>query len=168
MVLGKNIQKFLEVTKEILTTIKDIWNNPAFGPNFVYSLNKGTYVSNAVVPLIHATLKNLPCKMSSIISTYERQSNASKDRRGEDKTGRRPDIMFEELDNKSNYGGKQTMDCTGLAEIPVNPVNGYNLTNFVKGLLTLRNIIIVNMALLFHAPISIPHRQEQSSTVLTP
>ncbi|CAG8838714.1 42363_t:CDS:2, partial [Gigaspora margarita] len=67
-----------EVTKEILITIKDIWNNPAFGPNFVHSLNEGTYV-------------------------YERQSIASKDRRGEDKMGRRPDIMFEVLHEGKVY-----------------------------------------------------------------
>ncbi|CAG8779487.1 13432_t:CDS:2, partial [Acaulospora colombiana] len=77
-----------EVTKEILSTIKDILDNPAFGPDFVDSLNEGTYVSNVVVPFIRAALKNLPFGgESSFIST--------KDRRGIGKTGRRPDIMFE-------------------------------------------------------------------------
>lgn len=161
-----------------------------------------------VVPLIRSTLKNLSCKMSSIISTYERQSIASKDRRGEDKMGRRPDIMFEvlhegkvyelmygecsrifcipkkELDDrtklwretndglywtrkgckpeKEQFGivgiqiaghklhlnaltrGTDNIHCCyhlHTAEIPINPMNDYNLTNFVKGLLTLWVVI---------------------------
>lgn len=58
-----------EVIKQILYTVKDIWNNPAFGPDFANSLNKGTYVTNVVVPLVCATLKNLPYRKSSFIST---------------------------------------------------------------------------------------------------
>jgi len=65
----ESVEILKEVTKEILNTVKDIWNNPAFGPNFVDSLNEGTYVSNVVVPLIRATLKNLPFGKSSFIST---------------------------------------------------------------------------------------------------
>ncbi|CAG8660760.1 12646_t:CDS:2, partial [Acaulospora colombiana] len=80
----ESVEILKEVTKEILSTIKDIWDNPAFGPDFVDSLNEGTYVSNVVVPLIRAALKNLPFGgESSFISTYERQSIASKDRRKE-------------------------------------------------------------------------------------
>ncbi|CAG8656147.1 3309_t:CDS:2, partial [Paraglomus brasilianum] len=231
----ERIEILKEVTKEILNTVKDIWNNPAFGPNFVDSLNEGTYVSNVVVPLIRATLKNLPFGKSSFISTYECQSIASKDRRGVGKTGRRPDIMFEvhregkvyellygecsrifctpqkELDDKVKLwrevndglywvrkGCKPEKEQFGIvgiqiagrklhlsvitrgvdeihcrynlhsAEIPVNPMGDYDLTNFIKTLLTLRNIIIINMSLLFHAPTSISHRQEDSSTVSSP
>ena len=48
------------VVSEILGTIKDIWNNPAFSSNYVNSLNEDTYVLNVIVPLIRASLKNLP------------------------------------------------------------------------------------------------------------
>ncbi|CAG8734634.1 16857_t:CDS:2 [Acaulospora morrowiae] len=231
----ESVEVLKEVTKEILSTVKDIWNNPAFGPNFVDSLNEGTYISNVVVPLIRATLKNLPFGKSSFISTYERQSIASKDRRGVGKTGRRPDIMFEvhregkvyellygecsrifctpqkELDDKIKLwrevndglywvrkGCKPEKEQFGIigiqvagrklhlsvitrgvdeihrfynlhsAEIPVNPMGDYDLINFIKTLLTLRNMIIVNMSLLFHASTSISHRQEDSSTVSSP
>ena len=44
--------------------------------------------------LIRAILKNLPFKLSAFISTSERQSIASADRKGEGKMGRRPDIMY--------------------------------------------------------------------------
>ncbi|CAH1768425.1 6714_t:CDS:2, partial [Entrophospora sp. SA101] len=48
------------VAERILDTLNDSWNNPAFGPEFVDSLNEGTYVTNVVVPAIRATLKDLP------------------------------------------------------------------------------------------------------------
>ncbi|CAI2187067.1 14976_t:CDS:2, partial [Funneliformis geosporum] len=32
-----------DIILEILSTIKNFWNNPAFGPNYATSLNKGTY-----------------------------------------------------------------------------------------------------------------------------
>ena len=40
----------------------DSWNNPAFGMNFVDSLNEGTYVTNVIVPVFQAILKNLLLK----------------------------------------------------------------------------------------------------------
>ncbi|UZO10979.1 uncharacterized protein OCT59_002556 [Rhizophagus irregularis] len=54
----------------------------------------GTYVTNVIVPAIRATLKGLPLGRSSYVSSAERQSSASADRKGEGRTGRRPDIMF--------------------------------------------------------------------------
>lgn len=61
----------------------DSWNNPAFGTNFVESLNEGTYVTNVIVPAIRATLKNLPLGKTTFISSSERQSSASADRKGD-------------------------------------------------------------------------------------
>jgi len=58
-----------DIISEILSTIKNIWNNPIFGPNYANSLNKDTYVSNVIVPLIRATLKNLFYRNSSFIIT---------------------------------------------------------------------------------------------------
>ncbi|RHZ52557.1 hypothetical protein Glove_460g18 [Diversispora epigaea] len=55
------------------------------------TLNEGTYQSTVIVLTIRAVLKNLPLGPLSFISTSERQSIASADRRG---TGRHPDIMF--------------------------------------------------------------------------
>ncbi|RHZ54347.1 hypothetical protein Glove_428g94 [Diversispora epigaea] len=82
------------VTERILGTQEDAWNNPAFGLEFAESQNKGTYVTNVIVSMIHASLKNLPCGGSSFISTSERQSTASTDRKGMGHMGRWPDIIF--------------------------------------------------------------------------
>ncbi|CAG8809996.1 24093_t:CDS:2, partial [Cetraspora pellucida] len=53
-----------------------------------------TYVTNVVVPAIRASLKDLPFGKSTFVSIAEHQSSASADRRGEGRSGRRPDIMF--------------------------------------------------------------------------
>jgi len=53
------------------------------------SLNEGTYVSVVIMPAIRAALKDTPF----IISSGERQSCASADRKGGN--GRKPDIMVE-------------------------------------------------------------------------
>ncbi|CAG8662212.1 6220_t:CDS:2, partial [Acaulospora morrowiae] len=85
-----------EVLVEVATGILDIiggaWKNPAFGEKFAKSQSEGTYVTDIIVPLVKASLKKLSIKSSAFVSTAERQSIASKDRRG--KTGKRPDIMF--------------------------------------------------------------------------
>ncbi|CAH1765876.1 15529_t:CDS:2, partial [Entrophospora sp. SA101] len=76
---------------------------------FAESLNEGTYVTNIIVPAIRALLKNLPYGMSTFISTSERQSIASADRKrgsndeGKTKLGRRPDIMFVMKDRGKKY-----------------------------------------------------------------
>ncbi|CAG8446556.1 10837_t:CDS:10 [Acaulospora colombiana] len=80
------------ITVRILETLGDIWKNPAFSPKFAKTQSEGTYVTDIIVPIIRATLKDLPIGKSAYISTAERQSVASKDRRGE--RGKRPDIMF--------------------------------------------------------------------------
>src|SRR3954466_334840 len=58
-----------EVTIGILNTLNDSWENPAFGSEFVSSLNEGTYVTNVIVLVIRVKLKNLPFGKSSFIST---------------------------------------------------------------------------------------------------
>ncbi|CAJ0824793.1 6080_t:CDS:2, partial [Entrophospora sp. SA101] len=84
----------VEVTKGILGVLSDTWKNPAFSPEFIESQNEGTYVTNIIVPTIRAVLKDLPFGKSSYVSTSEKQSIASADRRGEGHSGRRLDIMF--------------------------------------------------------------------------
>ncbi|RIB17153.1 hypothetical protein C2G38_2188140 [Gigaspora rosea] len=76
------------------STLEDSWTNPAFGPEYAESQNEGTYVTNAIAPAIRASLKDLPYGSSSFVSTAERQSSASADRKGEGRRGRKLDTMF--------------------------------------------------------------------------
>ena len=56
-----------------------------------------------------------------------------------------------------------------LAEIPVQLSNVSVVTKFVEIFLLLRNILITNLSLLYHASIFISERQkEDSTTVSTP
>uniref|UniRef100_U9T644 Uncharacterized protein n=1 Tax=Rhizophagus irregularis (strain DAOM 181602 / DAOM 197198 / MUCL 43194) TaxID=747089 RepID=U9T644_RHIID len=185
-------------------------NNPAFSSEFAKSQNEGTYVTNVIVPAIRATLKGLPLGRSSYVSSAERQSSASADRKGEGRTGRRPDIMFvmkhdgkkyeliyvessrlscipqKEKDDEiklwreTNDGMYWVHKSSGLdkdvgnvhryyhlyeAEIPVQQSDPSTVTNFVKTLLILRNILIVNMSLLLNAPSVRSKRNKDSSNV---
>ncbi|RHZ76203.1 hypothetical protein Glove_202g106 [Diversispora epigaea] len=72
-----------EVTNRILDTLQDAWNNPAFSPEFAGFQSEGTYVNNIVLPTIRTTLKDLPLEKSTFVSSSEKQSSASADRRGE-------------------------------------------------------------------------------------
>ncbi|CAG8632032.1 2634_t:CDS:2, partial [Paraglomus occultum] len=69
----------------------DVWKNPAFGSKLAKEQSEGTYMTDVIVPMIRASLKGLPIGKSGYISTAERQSKTSKDRRG---IGKRPDLMF--------------------------------------------------------------------------
>jgi len=60
--------KLAEVTIKILKTLENIWSNPAFHPEFVMSLNEGSYVTNIIVPLINAALYNNPFGESAFIT----------------------------------------------------------------------------------------------------
>ncbi|RIB15746.1 hypothetical protein C2G38_2092579 [Gigaspora rosea] len=82
------------VVKEILSVLKNIWNNPAFGPEVARTLNEGMYQSTVIVPLIQVALKTLPVGDSFFISTSEKQSIVSANRKGEKGRRRRPDIML--------------------------------------------------------------------------
>ncbi|RHZ69711.1 hypothetical protein Glove_280g68 [Diversispora epigaea] len=86
--------KLEEVTLKILETLRSVWRNPAFRSEFISTMNEGTYVNNIIVPLINACLFNNHFGESAFITTFERQSVASADRRGDGRVGRRPDIMF--------------------------------------------------------------------------
>ncbi|CAG8528304.1 2986_t:CDS:2, partial [Dentiscutata heterogama] len=202
-------EKLTEIASGILHALNDAWNNPAFSPEFAKLQSEGTYVTNVVVPAIRASLKDLPFGKSTFVSTAEHQSSASADRRGEGRSGRRPDIMFVKdtddeikLWREANDGMywahksiKPDKDEFGIvaiqvagsiirlnflirdvanvhryyhlyeAKIPVQQSDSFIVENFVKILLTLRNIIIINMSLLFHAPPSRSKRNKSSSTV---
>lgn len=85
-----------------MSSLNDLWNNPAFSSKFAKSQNEGTYVTNVIVPAIRATLEGLSLGRSSYVSTAERQSSASANRKGEGCVGRRPDIMFVMKHNEKN------------------------------------------------------------------
>ena len=61
--------KLNEVTLKILDTLKSVWCNLAFGPEFVETMNEGTYVNNVVVSAIHATLFDNPFREHAFITT---------------------------------------------------------------------------------------------------
>ncbi|CAG8810861.1 29350_t:CDS:2, partial [Gigaspora margarita] len=83
----------VEITEEILNT--------SFCPKFENAQSEETYVTDVVVPLLRATLKELPVRKIALLSTAERQSVASADRKGDGKQGKRPDVMFiEECEEK--------------------------------------------------------------------
>ena len=174
--------------------------------------------------------------MSSFISTSERQSIASADRKGKGQMGRRPDIMFVlkylevffellyvkcsrlyctqqkkkddeiKLWRETNDGmyyvrkvlkpDKDQFGVVGVqvagnmlhlnvlirdranvhryyhlqsAKIPVQLSDANVVAKFIETLLLLRNILITNVSLLYHASISTSQRQmEDSTTVSTP
>ncbi|CAG8687208.1 11063_t:CDS:2, partial [Acaulospora morrowiae] len=88
------------IAERILNTLNDIWNNQAFGSEFANSLNEGTYVSNVILPVIRATLQDLPFGKSTFISNFEKQSDASADQK---RSGQRPDVMFVMKHRERNY-----------------------------------------------------------------
>lgn len=181
-------------------------------------------------------MKNLPLRKSTFISSSERQSIASADRKGDGQFGRRPDVMFVMKNNKKNYellftecsrlsctkqkerddqvklwrevndgmywtdkscrpdkdefgiigvqvAGKRLIlsvlikDMSNInryyhlheSEIPVQLSSPFVVEKFVESLLILRNVLIVNMSILYHAPLKRSNRNvEESSTVSTP
>ena len=65
----ENDDKLKEIAMKILDTVRNIWCNPAFGDEFIESLNEGTYVNNVVVSAIHASLSNNPFGERAFITT---------------------------------------------------------------------------------------------------
>ncbi|CAG8855467.1 33043_t:CDS:2, partial [Gigaspora margarita] len=88
------------VVKNILGSLNSIWMNPAFDAEFASDQSEGTYVTDVIVPLIRATLNKLPIKKYAFLSSAERQSLASADKRGR---GKQPDIMFLEMCREKIY-----------------------------------------------------------------
>ncbi|CAG8660323.1 24559_t:CDS:2, partial [Gigaspora margarita] len=207
-------KQLAKVTDRILDTLRDTWNNPAFSPEFAGFLSEGTYVNNIILPAIRAVLKGLPLEKSTFVSSSELQSSASADRKGEGRSGRRPDIMFITMRDEKNYELLYTecsrLTCTAQkerhdadefgivgvqiagttirlnvlirdsadvhryyhlreAKIQIRQSNPIIVANFIEVLLILRNILIVNMDLLYNALIPrTPRKVEDSSTVSSP
>ncbi|CAG8630731.1 2315_t:CDS:2, partial [Racocetra persica] len=95
--------ELVNVTEKILDSLRDAWNNSAFSPEFEESQSEGTYVNNIILPAIRATLNCLPLRKSTYVSSSERKSNASADRKGNGRFGKRPDIMFVMKRGEKNY-----------------------------------------------------------------
>ncbi|CAB5180530.1 unnamed protein product [Rhizophagus irregularis] len=89
-------EKLCEITKEILNTLSNIWKNPAFTPEFANLQSEGTYVTDVIVPLLHAALKDLIVGNVNLLST---KASATR-RKNYKKQGKRPDIMFMEKKDK--------------------------------------------------------------------
>ncbi|RHZ72309.1 hypothetical protein Glove_243g122 [Diversispora epigaea] len=96
-------EELAEVASRILSTLNDTWNNQAFDPEFAKLQSEGTYVNNVILLAIRATLKCLPLGKSTFVSSSERQSSASANRKGDGRLGRRPDIMFVMKRGEKNY-----------------------------------------------------------------
>ncbi|RHZ66442.1 hypothetical protein Glove_307g51 [Diversispora epigaea] len=90
---------------------RGIWNNPAFATSEMRSTqSEGTYVTDIIVPLLRASLEDLPSG-AIFLSTAERQSIASKTRRSSSSNeersiqknliGKKPDVMV-----MTKYRGK--------------------------------------------------------------
>ncbi|GBC50659.2 hypothetical protein GLOIN_2v1873015 [Rhizophagus irregularis DAOM 181602=DAOM 197198] len=113
-------------------------------------------------------LKEVVLKILDTLKTFERQSIASSDRKG-DGRGRRPDIMlvtnesdklYELIDDVEVHRYYKLCEST----IPINYSNDPSiLAEFIKTLLILQNIIIVNMYILCST--SLRRNLEDSSTV---
>ncbi|CAG8781358.1 9017_t:CDS:2, partial [Gigaspora rosea] len=112
--------KLKEIAVKILDMLRNVWCNPAFGDEFIKSMNEGTYVNNVIVSAIHASLSDNPFGERAFITTFERQSVASADRKGEGRMGRRPDVMFITKEHSKiyelMYAECSKIDCTAKKE----------------------------------------------------
>ncbi|CAG8706623.1 4015_t:CDS:2, partial [Acaulospora morrowiae] len=181
-------ETLIGVTQDILDVVKaDVRMNPAFGPELMKTQSEGTYVTDVIIPSIRASLKGLPYRQSTFISTAERQSIASADRKGGGHFGKRPDFMYLqkrdgkifELGNKRWYvwvrqGCKPEKDQFGIVGIQVAGTK-IQLNVLISILPSEKNansytmnILVVNLSLLMQVPTSKTHRVEKSTTVSSP
>ncbi|CAG8489050.1 3408_t:CDS:2 [Cetraspora pellucida] len=167
-------KQLAKVTDRILDTLRDTWNNPAFRPEFAGFLSEGTY--------------GLSLEKSNFVSSSELQSSTSADRKVKLWRECNDRIYWARKSsrpNKDEFGiiGVQiagTMICVLIrdsadvhryyhlreAEIPIRQSNPIIVANFIEVLLILRNILIVNIDLLYNALIPRMLRKvEDSSTV---
>ncbi|RIB16634.1 hypothetical protein C2G38_1495689 [Gigaspora rosea] len=90
---GKRQMKPLWVLRKTFL-MADVWRNPAFGPELMKIQSEGTYVTDIIIPSIRASLKGLPFRQFAFISTAERQSTASANRKGKGHLGKQQDFMY--------------------------------------------------------------------------
>ncbi|RHZ69656.1 hypothetical protein Glove_281g9 [Diversispora epigaea] len=118
----ENESKLLECTDRILNIIRGIWNNPAFATSEMRSTqSEGTYVTDIIVPLLRASLEDLPSG-AIFLSTAERQSIASKTRRSSSSNeerpiqknliGKKPDVMVMTKYREWKENESKLLECT--------------------------------------------------------
>ncbi|CAG8708432.1 12516_t:CDS:2, partial [Ambispora leptoticha] len=90
--------ELLKIAERILSVLGEIWSNPAFATSTSRNQqSEGTYITDVIVPLLRASLGDLPNDYICL-STAERQSLASKARRNigfsGERMGKKPDVMM--------------------------------------------------------------------------
>ncbi|RHZ79598.1 hypothetical protein Glove_143g33 [Diversispora epigaea] len=175
----------LKVASRILITLNNIWNNQTFDFKFAKLQSKGTYVNNVILLAIHATLKCLSLSKSTFVSNSKRQSSINTDKKSNGRLGKQPDIICkpdkDEFDIIGVQMARKKLHLSVLiknmnkvhcyynlykSEIPIQQLAFSVVTNFIKTLLKLQNILIVNMSLLHN--VSLPKLDkliEDSSTI---
>ncbi|RHZ83614.1 hypothetical protein Glove_89g46 [Diversispora epigaea] len=146
-------------------------------------LSEGTYQLTIILPTIRASLKNLPIGDSFFISTSEKQSVASANRKGDGFMGRRPDIMFNiekqflnlcvQIAGNELHLNLLVRDIRNVhryyhlrsVEIPVQFSDERVVYKFVETLLLLRNLIITNLSLLYHGQASEYETKKDNSII---
>ncbi|GBC23950.2 hypothetical protein GLOIN_2v1485562 [Rhizophagus irregularis DAOM 181602=DAOM 197198] len=157
----------------ILDVLGEIWSSPIYATST--SRNKqseGTYITDVIVPLLRASLANLP-NGYICTSIAERQSIASKIRKNKGIDGERIALALHVAKKKKmimipDLGGIPRYFHLDHAEIPISP-HLTNTKSLIRVLLNLRNVMIVNKSLITQALLENPPRNtSQSTTVSTP
>ncbi|GET67257.1 hypothetical protein GLOIN_2v1776328 [Rhizophagus irregularis DAOM 181602=DAOM 197198] len=152
----------LKITGRILDVLGEIWSSPIYATST--SRNKqseGTYITDVIVPLLRASLANLP-NGYICTSIAERQSIASKIRKNKgidgERIGKKPDIM-----------GIMKQDTNDIELIYVESSRITCSEKKKDDYDTGRNVMIVNKSLITQALLENPPRNtSQSTTVSTP
>ncbi|CAG8763762.1 12473_t:CDS:2, partial [Gigaspora margarita] len=167
----KNLAK---VTTDILEILKDIWKNLAFKQKLAKSQSEGIYMTDVIVPLIRALLKDLPignCNNRSYELIFAKSSRIVCD---EQKKNDNEVKLWREMNNVRGTEMRLNTLVWGVDEID----RLYNLftveisiqlTNKDIVFRFVENILHVNISLLFYAsPVSSSSNTENSSMVSSP
>ncbi|GET66578.1 hypothetical protein GLOIN_2v1776328 [Rhizophagus irregularis DAOM 181602=DAOM 197198] len=152
----------LKITGRILDVLGEIWSSPIYATST--SRNKqseGTYITDVIVPLLRASLANLP-NGYICTSIAERQSIASKIRKNKGIDGER-------IDDDDVKLWREMIDGTSAINALCKPAgNEFGVVGIQIAGLDM-NIMIVNKSLITQALLENPPRNtSQSTTVSTP
>ncbi|CAG8758730.1 21807_t:CDS:10, partial [Gigaspora margarita] len=159
--------------ERILSVLEEVWNNPAFkNSTNRKEQSEGTYIADIIMPLLRASLENMPNGESSRIvcdDTKKTEDEVKLWRETLDgmdyvNVACRPvrnqfGIIGIQIAGEDIYLNVLVNDAGGLsryfhlchAEIPLTPQTPWRVEPLVHLLLTLRNILIVNQSLLMQA-----------------
>ncbi|CAH1767586.1 9953_t:CDS:2, partial [Entrophospora sp. SA101] len=159
---GEREEVLRDIAVRILDTLGEIWKNPAFSPKFAKTQSEGTYIADIIVPVIRATLKNLPIGKSAYISTgcklEEKDEFAI--------------LRFQVAGRKFNlyvlirdHERISRLFLLKSVNIPTQFTNDRKaIFEFIETLLLLRRILIVDLSLLFN---SVTHESDESSSTMS-